>query len=296
MADPEMLAIREALAANPRPPEVAERRKRLDALGSSAGIASDVQVTPLTIAGRKAEWTRTPTANEARVILFFHGGGYCQGSLESHRHIITEAGRFAASRTLAIDYRLAPEHPFPAGLDDAIASYRFLLEQGIDPKRIAVAGDSAGGGLTVATLVALRDAKLPLPGCAWCISPWVDLEAIGESMTSKARIDPMISKDYVIELAEAYLAGADPRTPLAAPLYADLEGLPPMLVQVGAAETLLDDAVRLAQKAGAADVATTLEIWPEMIHVWHIFHPHLAAGRRAIAAAGAFIGSRLARG
>ncbi len=135
---------------------------------------------------------------------------------------------------------------------------------------------------------------MPLPGCAWCLSPWVDLEAIGDSMASKEATDPMISKDYILELARAYLDGADPRTPLAAPLYAELQGLPPMLVQVGAAETLLDDAVRLAAKAGAADVPVTLEIWPEMVHVWHIFHPHLAAGRRAIAGAGAFIGAKLA--
>ena len=294
MADPEILAIREALAANPRPPDVAERRKRLDALGSSAGIAADVTVTPVTIAGRKAEWSVTPAADEGRVILFFHGGGYCQGSLDSHRHIVTEAGRFAASRTLALDYRLAPEHPFPAGLDDALSAYRFLLEHGVAPNRIAIAGDSAGGGLTVAAMVALRDAGMPLPGCAWCLSPWVDIEAIGDSMTSKEATDPMISKDYILELSRAYLDGADPRTPLAAPLYAELQGLPPMLIQVGAAETLLDDAVRLAAKAGAADVPVTLEIWPEMVHVWHIFHPHLAAGRRAIAAAGAFIGAKLA--
>jgi epsilon-lactone hydrolase len=294
MTDPEIAAIREALAANPRPAALAERRKRLDALGGAFGVAPDVRVVPVAIGGIKAEWSSTPGAHAARVILFLHGGGYCSGSLDSHRHIITEAGRSAASRTLALDYRLAPEHPFPAALDDALAGYRFLLDQDIAPSRIAIAGDSAGGGLAVATMVALRDAGMPLPACAWCISPWIDLEAVGDSMTSKAAIDPMISKPYVLELASAYLGDADPRTALAAPLYADLAGLPPMLIQVGAAETLLDDAVRLAARAGAADVAVTLEVWPEMIHVWHIFHPHLAAGRRAIAAAGAFIGALLA--
>jgi monoterpene epsilon-lactone hydrolase len=293
MPDPQLVVIREMLAARPRPPELAERRKRLDALGGAFEIARDVTVTRLTIGSMQAEWSSTPGADPARVILFLHGGGYAQGSLDSHRHIVTEAGRDAGARTLALNYRLAPENPFPAALDDALESYRFLLAEGIAPRRIAVAGDSAGGGLTVALLVALRDAGLPLPGCAWCISPWIDMEALGESMTSKAAIDPMISKPYIVELASAYLGGADPRAPLAAPLYADLSGLPPMLIQVGAAETLLDDSIRLAARAGAADVAVTLEIWPEMIHVWHIFHPHLAAGRRAIADAGAFMKARL---
>ena len=157
------------------------------------------------------------------------------------------------------------------------------------PKNIAIAGESAGGGLAIATMASLRDADVALPACAWCSSPWVDLEMTGSSMVSKASIDPLISKPYLTELAAAYLNGADSRTPLASPLYADLRGLPPMLIQVGSAETLLDDAVRLAGAAGTADVEVRLEIWPDMIHAWHLFYQQVAAGRRALATVGAFI-------
>ena len=243
--------------------------------------------------GVAAEWTTTPEAEPSRAALFLHGGGYVSGSLDSHRHMIGQAGREAQTRTLSLAYRLAPEHPFPAALEDVIAGYHFLLSQGFDPKRIAVAGESAGGGLAIAMLVSLRDRGVPLPACTWCSSPWVDLEAIGGSMTAKDSVDPPIQKAYLMELAAAYLKGADPRTPLASPLYPDLRGLPPMLIQVGSAETLLDDSVRLAGAAGAADVRVRLEVWPDMIHAWHLFYPQLADGRRALAQVGAFIRSML---
>jgi len=291
MPDAEIEAIRRALEANPRPAGLGERRQRLDALGSQYPLPADVKVEKAEANEVAAEWTATPEADPSRVILFLHGGGYTAGSLNSHRHLVAQAGREARARTLALEYRLAPENPFPAAVEDAVAGYRFLLARGFSPSRIAVAGDSAGGGLTVALLVSLRDAELPLPACAWCISPWVDLEGTGASMTAKAAIDPMVQQAYLTELAKAYLRGADPRAPLAAPLYADLQGLPPMLIQVGSAETLLDDAVRLAGAAGAADVRVNLEVWPDMIHVWHLFHPQVAAGRHALAEAGAFIRS-----
>lgn len=227
----------------------------------------------------------------AKGILFLHGGGYVSGSLQSHRHMVAQTGREARARTLALEYRLAPEHPFPAAVEDAVAGYGYLLSRGYFAKDIAVSGDSAGGGLTVALLVSLRDSGVPLPACAWCISPWVDLQGTGASMTAKAAVDPMVQQSYLAELAVAYLGGADPRTSLAAPLYADLRGLPPMLIQVGSAETLLDDAVRLAGAAGAADIRVRLEVWPDMIHVWQLFYQHVAAGRRALAEAGAFIRS-----
>lgn len=294
MADPEIAQIRAMLAARPRPAELAERRRRLDALGSQFGLPGDVATEAVAAGGVKAEWTATPDADPGRVLLYLHGGGYVSGSIASHRHMVAEAGRQAGIRTLALDYRLAPEDPFPAGLEDAVAGYRFLLDLGIAPGRIAVGGDSAGGGLTLALLVSLREEGLPLPGCAWVVSPWVDLEQLGESMASLAAVDPMIQGPYLGEIARAYLNGADPRTPLAAPLHAELRGLPPLLIQVGAAEVLLDDSVRLAARAGAADVAVTLEVWPEMIHVWHLFHPALAAGRRALAGAGRFLREGLA--
>jgi acetyl esterase/lipase len=293
MADAEIDVIREIIASHPRPAGLSERRKRLDALGGQYALPTDVRVDAVDANGVAAEWTTTPGADPGRVIMFLHGGGYISGSLDSHRHMVAQAGREARARTLALGYRLAPEHPFPAALEDAIAGYRFLLSQGLEPKHIAVAGESAGGGLAVATLVSVRDAGLALPACTWCSSPWVDLEASGDSMTTKAPVDPLIQKPYSLELAAAYLNGADPRTPLASPIYAKLKGLPPMLIQVGSAETLLDDAVRLARVAGAADVRVTLEVWPDMIHAWHLFYQQVAAGRHALAAVGAFIRSML---
>jgi epsilon-lactone hydrolase len=289
MTNPEIDRIRETLRSRPRPAGLAERRQRLDGLGAQYQLPSDVRVETTNANGVAAEWTSTPQADPRKVILFLHGGGYISGSIDSHRHMIAEAGRQAGARTLALGYRLAPEHPFPAALEDAIAGYRFLLSCGITPAHIALAGDSAGGGLAIAMLVSLRDAGVALPACVWCISPWVDLENSGASMTSKADIDPIIQKPYLMELATAYLNGTDPRAPLVSPIHADLHGLPPMLIQVGSAETLLDDAIRLADVAGQADRRVTLEIWPEMIHVWHLFHPQLAAGRQALAAVGAFI-------
>jgi epsilon-lactone hydrolase len=291
MNNAEIDTVREILASSPRPAGLNERRKRLDALATRYSLPADLRVETADANGVAAEWTMTPEAEPARAVLFLHGGGYVSGSLDSHRHMIGQAGREAQSRTLSLAYRLAPEHPFPAALEDAIAGYHFLLSHGFDPKRITVAGESAGGGLAIAMLVSLRDRGIPLPACTWCSSPWVDLEAIGGSMTANALVDPLIQKAYLMELAAAYLKGADPRTPLASPLYADLRGLPPMLIQVGSAETLLDDSVRLAGAAGAAGVRVTLEVWPDMIHAWHLFYPQLADGRRALAQVGAFIRS-----
>ena len=293
MADAEIEIIRKLLAANPRPAELSERRRRLDALGGQYPLPEDVRVENADAGGLPVEWTTSPEGDPTRVILFLHGGGYVSGSLASHRHMVAQAGRESRARTLAVGYRLAPEHPFPAAVQDAIAGYRFLLACGFAPSRIAIGGDSAGGGLAIAAAVSLRDVGIPLPACIWCCSPWIDLEVTGSSMSAKAAIDPMIQKSYLLEIAGSYLNGADPRTPLASPLYCDLRSLPPMLIQVGSAETLLDDAVRLAGAAGAADVAVRLEVWPDMIHAWHLFFPQVTAGRRALAEAGAFIRSML---
>ena len=289
MGESEIAALRALLASRPRPASVAERRERLDALGNAYPTADDIRLQSVSADGVPAEWSTAPGADTARVLLYLHGGGFSAGSIDSHRAMVTETGRAAQARTLAIDYRRTPEHPFPAALDDALKSYGWLLAQGVQPSRIAIGGDSAGGGLTLAMMVSLRDRGLPPPACAWCISPWVDMEASGESYAGKAAIDPMISKQYILELAGWYLGGVAPRTPLAAPLHADLAGLPPLLIQVGSAETLLDDAIGLASRAAAADVRVTLEIWPHMIHAWPLFHQQLTDGRRAIAAAGSFI-------
>src|SRR6516165_1747654 len=289
MSDTEIGALREKLASRVRSDDYRQRRKDMDAGFLQYGIARDVTVEPVTANGVRAEWTSTPGDNRDAALLYVHGGGYVIGSLDSHRHLVSEAGRAAQAWTLALDYRLAPEHPFPAAVEDALAGYRFLLSRGYRAERVAIAGDSAGGGLVVSAMLAIRDAGLPQPVCGWCISPWVDLEAMGETMSTKAGADPTVQKAGILDMARLYLNGADPRSPLAAPIYANLAGLAPLLIQVGAAETLLDDAIRLAKAAGTADVRVDLQIWPEMIHVWHLFHPELSAGRRAIEEAGSFI-------
>ena len=222
--------------------------------------------------------------------MFFHGGGYCSGSIHSHRRLVTEAGRAARMRTLAVGYRLAPEHPFPAAYEDALTAWQFLRDQAILAAHIAIGGDSAGAGLTMALIGRLRDAHEELPACAWLISPWIDLTMSGSTLASKAAIDPLIHKEYLDELAHAYVpAGMDRKDPRVSPLYVDFRDFPPILIQVGSAETLLDDATRLAARAGAADVAVTLEIWPHMIHAWQLWNAHLGDGRRALARAGEFI-------
>jgi epsilon-lactone hydrolase len=294
MSDTEIGALRAKLASRGRSDDYRQRRKDMDAGFSQYGIARDVTVEPVSANGVRAEWTSTPQDNRDAALLYVHGGGYVIGSLDSHRHMVSEAGRAAKAWALALDYRLAPEHPFPAAVEDAVLGYRYLLSRGIRPGNIAIAGDSAGGGLVVAAMLAIREAGLAQPACGWCISPWVDMEGIGESMTTQAEADPMVQKAGLLEMAKLYLGGADPRSTLAAPIYADLRGLAPLLIQVGAAETLLDDAIRLAKVAGAANVRVDLQIWPEMVHVWHLFHPELKAGLRAIEAGGAHVRTMMA--
>ena len=242
------------------------------------------------------EWSIAPGSDASRVLLYFHGGGYCSGSILSHRRLVTEAGRAAKVRTLAIEYRLAPEHPFPAALDDAFSAWRFLRASGIAAGHIAVGGDSAGGGLTVALINRLRDAGEHVPGCAWLISPWTDLTLSGSTLATKDAVDPIIHKAYLAELADAYLPpDMDRRDPRVSPLFADLSGLPPTLIQVGACETLLEDSTRFAAAAGAANVALTLQVWPDMIHAFPMWNAHLEPGRRALAEAGEFIRRQLQR-
>jgi epsilon-lactone hydrolase len=290
MAESEIESVRAMLSSQPRPVGWTERRRRLDEVGAIWPVAEDVTLEAFDLAGVPAEWSSVPGADAARVLLFFHGGGYCSGSIVSHRRMVTEAGRAARMRTLAIGYRLAPEHPFPAALEDARAAWRFVREQGIAARHIAVGGDSAGGGLTVALVNALRDAREELPACAWLVSPWTDLTLSGSTLATKGAVDPILHRAYLHELAEAYVpAGTDPRDPRVSPLYADLRGLPPTLIQVGSCEGLLADATHFAEAAGAADAQVTLEVWPHMIHAWPVWNAHLEPGRRALAHAGAFV-------
>jgi monoterpene epsilon-lactone hydrolase len=290
MSQNEIDAIRTLLGSKPRPVGWAERRQRLDDVGSVWPVADDVNLAAVDAGGVPGEWSIVPGSDASRVLLFFHGGGYCSGSIRSHRRMVSEVGRAAGIRTLAVSYRLAPEHPFPAALDDAAATWRFLLSQGITAAHIAVGGDSAGGGLSAALINLLRDAHEELPACAWLVSPWTDLTMSGSTLATKDAVDPLIHKPYLCELADAYVpAGMDRKDPRVSPLYSDLRGFPPTLIQVGSSETLLDDAMRFAAAAGAADVAVTLEIWPHMIHAWHLWNARLDAGRRALANAGTFM-------
>jgi epsilon-lactone hydrolase len=260
----------------------------------AAPAEADVKCEPVNAGGVKAEWISAPGATPARALLYLHGGGYVLGSVKTHRDLMGRVSRAAKARVLGLDYRLAPEHPFPAAVDDSVAAYKWMLQQDLKPSGIAVAGDSAGGGLVIAALVAIRDAKLPMPAAGVCLSPWVDLEGIGESMKTREHADPVVRRDMLTQMAAAYLGGKDTRTPLAAPLYADLKGLPPLLIQVGDAETLLDDSNRLAQRARTAGVQVKLEVWPEMIHVFQLFAGFLPEGQQAVDGIGQYLSQQLA--
>ncbi len=283
-----LLEMRRQAAGGARP-SAADRRAGMDAFFGSLGATPGVSAEAVDAGGVPAEWVAAPGADANHAVLYLHGGGYVVGSPASHREVAGRLSAASGARVLVIDYRLAPEHPFPAAMDDATAAYRWLLEQGVEPARAAICGDSAGGGLTVAALVALRDAGDPLPAAGVCLSPWVDMEALGESMTARAKLDLMVGRQGLLESAAMYLAGADPRTPLAAPLYADLQGLPPLLIQVGTSETLYDDSTRLDERARAAGVDVTLQSWEEMVHVWQLFAPILPEGQQAIEAIGEYL-------
>ncbi len=253
-----------------------------------AQAPAGVTCTPVEAGGVSAEWSVADGADQDKVILYVHGGGYVMGSAGSHRDMTGRLSQAAGARVLSLNYRLAPEHPFPAPVDDAVAAYRWLLGQGIQASNMAIAGDSAGGGLALAALIAIRDAGEPVPAAGIGISPWVDMEGMGESMTTRAAVDPVVQKEGLLGMAKIYLGGADPKNPLAAPLHANLAGLPPLLIQVGDAETLLDDATRITERARKADVDVTLKIWDEMPHVWHLFAPILPEGQQAIEEIGTF--------
>jgi acetyl esterase/lipase len=216
-----------------------------------------------------AEWIEASDA-DLGVILYLHGGAYALGSINSHREIVARLARTTKMRGLAIDYRLAPEHPYPAALEDAIAAYLWLLTQGYDPSQIIIAGDSAGGGLALGTLVTLRDAGKPLPAGAVCISPWTDLATTGASIQNKAKVDLILDPDSLEKYAKYYAGEHELTSPLISPLYADPKGLPPLLIQVGTDEILLDDATRFTKNAQESGVDVTLEIWDQMFHVFQM--------------------------
>ncbi len=256
----------------------------------------DVTVPSVDVDGISGEWVaRADRETSGTVILFLHGGGHNAGSCRTHRDLGARLAEAASARVLLIDYRLAPEFPFPAALEDAVAAYRWLLRTGFAPDRIVLGGDSSGGGLALAALVKLRDDGEPLPAAAFLVSPWVDLTLSDSSIQSRATVDPLVSIEGLRAAARYYLDDHDPRDPLASPLYANLHGLPPLLIQVGDHELLLGDASRLYETAKSAGVDVELEIWNEMWHVWHGWAGDLPEGREAFACIGQWL-SRHTRG
>ena len=284
MSRAQLEQVIELLTSRERPenPTIEDSRAGFEKLARVVGGSTPASVRQVDAGGVPSEIVSAEGASSDTVTLYLHGGGYVIGSPRTHREFARRLSAASQAQVLVIDYRLAPEDPFPAPVEDAVSAYRWLLDEGYAPEKLSIAGDSAGGGLTAATLVSIRDQGLPLPACGVCLSPWVDMEGLGDSMTTRADRDPMVQKEGLVAMAGVYLADADPRSPLAAPMYADLSGLPPLLIQVGGSETLFDDAIRLDEKARAAGVETTFEEWEDMIHVWHIFAPMLDEGQEAI--------------
>ncbi len=287
--------IIQMLRSRPIPQNISveETRAGFEELAKMFPVPPDVKSEPVDAAGVPAEWISVPGSDASAVVLYLHGGGYAVGSLNTHRDLVGRICRASGARALSVDYRLAPEHPFPAAVDDASAAYRWLLAGGVDASRIEIAGDSAGGGLAAAALLALRDAGQPLPAAAVCLSPWLDLAHAGESIRTKAEADPMVRMDGLDAMAKMYAGDAGVKNPLVSPLYADLTALPPMLIQVGTEEVLLDDSIRFAERAQAAGVDVTLEVWDGMIHVWQIFAPMLPEGQQAIDRVGEYVREKM---
>jgi acetyl esterase/lipase len=281
--------IVQMLTARPRVvgATVAESRAGFEELAKMFPLAPDVTQERVDAGGVPSEWVRVPESRTDRVVLYLHGGGYVIGSIDTHRELASRIARSTQARALVIDYRLAPEHPFPAAVEDATAAYRWLLGAGVSPSRIVVAGDSAGGGLTLATLLALRDAGERLPAAGVCLSPWTDLEGTGASAQPGGADDPLLELAGLREMGRHY-ASANLRHPHAAPVHASFRGLPPLLIQVGTREILLDDSTRVADRAKAEGVDVTLEPWEGLIHVWQLFGPAMPEAAQAVARIGEF--------
>lgn len=283
-----------AADAGTRPGSWDERRAAMEVTTSIFPLARGVELEAFKIDGVDAEWQSREGVREDAAMLYLHGGGYAVGSITTHRPLTTEIAAGFNGRVLSLGYRLAPEHPCPAAIEDALSAYRYLIDdEGIPAGNIIIAGDSAGGGLTIAALVAIRDAGLAMPAGGWVLSPWADLTATSGTMTSKAADDLMITADSLKEYAAAYAPGGDVNDPRATVLNASLKGLPPLLIQVGTAERLLDDAVILSGRASAANVAVTLETWPGQPHVFQIFAAMMGEARAAIAGATNWANARI---
>ena len=284
MASPELTAVIAALRENPYTAEksVALLRQEIEEGARARQRLEGSTREDVDAGGVPSEWVRMPESKPDRVFLVIHGGGYYRGLAAAVRGVSAWIARAATCSVLSINYRRAPEHPFPAAVDDTSTAYRWLLSQGFSADHIVVGGISAGGGLTLALLLNCRDSGEPLPAGAVPMSAWTDLAQTGASFQSNADVDPSVSKEYLDRFSALYLNGADPQAPLASPLYADLQGLPPLLLQVGAVETMLDDSVAFAARAEEAGVDVTLEQWPEVVHGWQSRPHELPEAREAI--------------
>ncbi|MDP1818662.1 MAG: alpha/beta hydrolase [Acidimicrobiales bacterium] len=287
-------AGRQAMAG--RTVGIEEQRARYRKLGAMMPMPEGVGVTPVELGGVPAERLAPDDGNEGAAVLYLHGGGYCIGGLDTHRPMCAHLARAMGCPVVLLDYRLAPEHPHPAAVEDAVAAVRALRGAGIDAGRLAVAGDSAGGGLTAVTSIALRDAGEPVPAAAVMISPWTDIAGDSPSFTSRAEVDPFVFPESLGEMASWYLAGHDIADPLVSPVKADVAGLPPTLIHVGDHERLLDDATVMGERLEDAGVDVTVEVWPEMVHVWHFFAGRVPEADEGIAAIARWLRPRLRLG
>jgi len=270
-----------------------EMRSSYETMADLTTMPDGVEWTEVDAGGVPAIWADAAGGASDRVLQYVHGGGYVIGSADHYRRLTGHLAKAIGCRVLNVDYRLAPEFPHPAPVEDSTTAYRWLLDQGVGPAHIAISGDSAGGGLTVATLLSIRDAGLPMPAAAVPLSPWVDMEGTGDSMVTMVERDVLVKPETIKGMAEAFLAGQDPHSPLAAPLHADLSGLCPLYIQVGGDETLLDDSTRLAERAGHAGVECRIDVFPEMQHVFQMAAGTIPEADDAIARIGEWLRPRL---
>jgi epsilon-lactone hydrolase len=281
-------------SAFPADSDVDEQRRLLRELLSAQPLPAEVTVTAAELGGVPTAEIAVDGIEPRHVVLYFHGGVYVMGDAGLAAGLASQVGRRTQAKTISVDYRLAPEHPYPAAVDDALAAYEALLDDGTDPSDVVFAGESAGGGLAIATLVNARDHRLPLPAAAFAMSPYADLTLAGTSMDAKGALDPLLGRPALEARVPDYTAGADAALALISPIFADLSGLPPLIIQAGSHEVLLDDAVRLARQAATADVEVTLEITPGVPHVFQAYEAILDEGAAALDRAGQFLSARLA--
>ncbi len=272
---------------------VGELRRRLAELASAQPLPAGVTVTPAALGGVPTAEITVDGTEPRHVILYFHGGVYVLGDAVQPAGLAAQIARRASATVISVDYRLAPEHPYPAAVDDALAAYHALLLTGADPARIALAGESAGGGLAIATMINARDHGMPRPAAAYVMSPYADLTLTGTTMDTKRAADPLLNRDNLAPRIPDYTAGHDPAAALISPVFADLTALPPLIIQAGTHEVLLDDAIRLARQAATADVAVTLDITPGVPHVFQAYYPILDEAAAALDRAGQLLSAHL---